>query len=255
MPTLKHVEGSLTTNKLRCMRSLLAKLHELQIHELCGSIESHDAQNLAKKVARNRYLPIMPGRACQIRELQRLILVQEQSETQGAIDKWKHRLRNSTQACYRWVRPRTTPPTYNLCHDHEQAIDSPETALQCLRDFWNSIWHRPLPQPDQLLATCFDIFPGRPDGAWNPLTAYELYGSALKQAGSSAVLTDGQGMIASIPVCVWEDLLPFYHQCENQGIIPDHWREIRQVHICKAGKAARLSDHNVFLPNLGFRPS
>lgn len=102
-----------------------------------------------------------------------------------------------------------------------------------------------MPQPDQLLATCFDILPGRPDGAWNPLTAYELYGSALKQAGSSAVLTDGQGMIASIPVCVWEDLLPFYHQCENQGIIPDHW----------AGKAARLSDHNVFLPNLGFRPS
>lgn len=27
MPTLKRVEGSLTTNKLRCVRSLLAKLH------------------------------------------------------------------------------------------------------------------------------------------------------------------------------------------------------------------------------------
>ena len=118
----------------------------------------------------------MTGRARQIRELLRLILAQEQSETRDAIDKWKHRPRNSTQACYRWVRPRAGPPTYKLCHDQEQATDFAETALQCLRDFWNSIWHRLLPSQINFLRHVLTSYQVDHEGAWCPVTAYELYG-------------------------------------------------------------------------------
>ncbi len=45
---------------------------------------------------------------------------------------------------------------------------------------------------------------------------YELYGSALKQAGSSAGLDGWTGdEVALIPVCVWKDLLPFYQQASS----------------------------------------
>ena len=83
------------------------------------------------------------------------------------------------------------------------------------------------------------------------MTAQQLFAAALKQKGACAGPDGWNGTeVSNIPLAVWEELTPFFCQCEHIGIAPLEWRHVKQVHLSKPGKLNRASDDACFAANM-----
>ncbi|CAE7249161.1 Cacna1c [Symbiodinium sp. CCMP2592] len=100
---------------------------------------------------------------------------------------WRDRLRGSVSACFKWVRGASATYTHVVCLGDETASDSLSDAIDRLKQYWESVWNRPLPNLDDQFASCARVLgPSRETAEWCPLQGSELHKAAQIQAGTKA---------------------------------------------------------------------
>ena len=133
----KHVEGCLVTNRIRCLRNLLARLLSLRDHHVAGTGSGQEACNLMRKIQRCPYLPSgLGGLTAQILHVTEDIRKAEAELKQGQLARWRDRLRGPVTACYKWVRGASCAYTHMVCLGDEMSSDSLSDAFVRLKSFW-----------------------------------------------------------------------------------------------------------------------
>ena len=240
----KHVEGCLVTNRIRCLRNLLARLLSLRDHQVAGTDSCQEARNLMRKIQRCPYLPSGLGLTAQILHVTEDIRKAEAELKQGQLARWRDRLRGSVTACYKWVRGTSCAYTHMVCLGDELSSDSLSDALDRLKSFWENVWNRPLPNLDHQFASCAQVLgPARETAVWSPLQGSELQKAAHRQAGTSPGPDGWTGdELACIHLDIWACLASFFNRYDSVGVTPSSWKNLRQIHLPKDGKPKRETD-------------
>ena len=251
-PVLRRPEGEQATNRLRCLRVLLNRLLALREHFVKDTLDSVEARNLVSKIQRCPYLPATQGHTARIQAVKSLIADAEKQQQDDKIRCWKNKLKDSATACFRWVRGPPAPISHMVCLGQDPSSDCLDGALAHLRDFWLTVWDRPLPDLNEQLRVCRGVLgdPVEPV-VWDSLSPEALSAAAAAQRGSSAGLDGWSGdEVALVPQGVWAQLAPFFYACERLGTVPKAWTLIRQAHIPKSNKACRPNDSATPAENL-----
>ena len=168
---------------------------------------------------------------------QRLETLQQQ-QTATDIANWKHRLKNSSRECFRWLTGHSVLPTPQVFSRNAPALgtsDSTAGALRILAEHWRAQWDRPV-APDQHLASILPFVPNFPEQQWEPMSGPHLLKTAKKFCGKCASVGSWTGdEIASLPINILEDVALLFNLFEQAGLIPAFWAKARQVHLPKEG--------------------
>ena len=142
-------------------------------------------------------------------------------------------MQESNTACFRWVRGPSAPLSHMVCLSQGPSSDCLDGALIHLRDFWRTVWDRPLPNLNRQIHQCCDVL-GDPvaPAAWESLSPQALAAAAATAQRGSSDGWSGDD-VACIPLCIWLELAPFFEACERLGVVPQAWTLIRWCDSCR----------------------
>lgn len=172
-------------------------------------------------------------------ELKKLI----QAEKLVRLQEWRASMRSDLKAARRWVKRDNSLPinsVFNPTFQQGKASDSNQESLKAIATFWEEIWNREKPDANAAFAFWQQHVPAQPTLHWEPLTAFELYGQALRQkhaAGGPDGLTGSE--VAQWPLRAWQILEELLQRWQARSEIPEVWSNVRQVHLQKPGAKLR----------------
>ena len=246
----KHPEKHLPSLCLRQLRNVLARLREIQSYSLRGSVHPQ-SEALYMKCSRVVALPNVSIDE-QIRFVQTLITQRHSHEKYTRIKSWKERLLSCDLTTFKWLRGFNKVVKYTLFeHENGPASQSVQDALQFLKNYWVSVWNRPLPDQDTAHEFVNQHIVQADATVWELLTANDMFLAAKKQRNRAAGMDGWHGDEVSIlPLSFWTSVTPLFNEFERCGYIPQDWRDIRQTHLPKPGKGVRESDHAIHVSSL-----
>ena len=236
----KHAEKTLPNLQLRQLRNVLCRLREIQSYHNRGLV--HPQQDLLYRKCRQ--VLALPPRPVHLQIAHVLNLIDENLARQknSRIQTWKHKLLSCDRETFKWLQGHAAIAQHNI-HNDGPASQSVQEALTCLRSFWTPIWNRELPCWDRATSFIDEHVPQIDTVEWEPLEPHEFAAAALKQKGRAGGLDGWKGEeLALLPACFWSSATPLFRAFETSGLCPTAWREIRQTHIPKPGKAVRSKD-------------
>ena len=145
LPQLGKLDHATDTMLIRRLRNLLAKLREfqkLQIQDLSNSIEF---QCLKHKIESNPLYNASLSVTQNIHCVRGWLDQERASHQQKRISKWKQRLQESYQSCFRWLKKPVTRPFNGLISSRlnaEVVTEDFSQSLKLIRDHWRLVWRR-----------------------------------------------------------------------------------------------------------------
>lgn len=152
-------------------------------------------------------------------------------------------MRSDLAAARQWVKRDNTLPinsVFDQSFQHGKASDSNQESLKAIASFWNQIWNREKPDANAAFDFWQQQVPAQPTLQWEPLTAFELYGQAIRQkhaAGGPDGLAGNE--VAQWPIRAWQILEELLQRWQVRSEIPQVWSSVKQVHLQKPGAKLR----------------
>ena len=231
-----------------------ASFRELKLRKLLGKVKEAIFQHKAGRevpgalihriwnhplVKNNTFQNFMQIQKWAEDELQKQI----QAEKLARLQEWRACMRSDLAAARQWVKRDNTLPINSVFDQsflHGKASDSNQESLKAIASFWNQIWNREKPEANAAFDFWQQQVPAQPTLQWEPLTAFELYGQAIRQkhaAGGPDGLAGNE--VAQWPIRAWQILEELLQRWQVRSEIPQVWSSVKQVHLQKPGAKLR----------------
>ena len=179
-----------------------------------------------------------------------------QSTQTEQLQAWRERMRSSCKDAGRWVKKCNTLPVTSVYDDgykQGKATSSDHESLKAVLSFWQKIWERDRPDPEEAVDFWKLGVPQPSPLAWTPLTAEELFSQASRLRGTAAGCDGWSGdEIAAWPKEAWVILVELLNRWFSRSEVPTVWKSIRQILLQKPNAKLRDTDHA--LPAKDLRP-
>ena len=167
-------------------------------------------------------------------------------QRQANLQQWRQDMRNDQSKARQWLKKQNTLPVtsvYEASYDGGGASKSNQEALKTIRAFWQTIWHRNGPSPNDAFQSWCLHTPRAQALPWKKLSAQEMYTQAKKQRGSAAGPDGFSGTeVSELPLRAWEILEILLDRWISRGELPSVWQSVRQVHLQKPDAKLRPDD-------------
>ena len=108
---------------------------------------------------------------------------------------WREKLLACDKEVFKWLRGQSGAPVYNLYWNDSPVSMPPLEGIQCLKDFWGSVWNRECPDFETIFTALNDAIADvrRPTLVWEALFAEELAKASRALAGTSEGIDGWRG--------------------------------------------------------------
>lgn len=247
LPQLGKLDHATDTMLIRRLRNLLAKLREFQKLQNQDFSNSMEFRCLKHKIGSNPLYNASLSVTQNIHCVRSWLDQERASHQQSRISKWKQRLQESYQSCFRWLKKPVTRPFNGLISSRlnvDVATDNFSQSLKLIRDHWRLVWRRQHGDHTQTLNR-MRVELGRQriianNAGWTHLSPADLAEKATTFKGKADGWSGDE--ISSLLLAAFEIFAEFCQTCETSGFIPKSWQIARQTHLPKGQKGLRTND-------------
>ena len=165
---------------------------------------------------------------------------------QQRLTHWRDNMRSTVKNASKWIKKTNCLPVTSVFDPgfrNGAATATSQESLEAVLAFWQTVWNRDRPDPEEAFEFWHEGMPPSQSFAWTPIAAEELLTQAKRQDGSAAGVDGWSGSeISSWPLEAWNIFAVLLSRWFARQEMPRCFSKVRQCLLQKPNAKLRSTD-------------